>query len=75
MSEPGGEPQRDSRQPEAEVVVVGIVDDKARLRAELKATLAELAGLQVEIERLASCKHAQGSADGHACTECGAEVW
>ena len=74
MSESGSESQRDGRQPGAEVGV-GIIDDKARLRAELKATLAELAGLQVEIERLASCKHSQGSADGKVCGVCGAEVW
>ena len=80
MSESGGERQRDGQPREAEAAAgiaddTGIADDKARLRAELKATLVELAGLQVEIERLASCKHSQGSADGKVCGVCGAEVW
>jgi hypothetical protein len=50
-------------------------DDKALLRTALKATLAELAGLQVEIERLASCKHPLESYDGAICRECGQDMW
>jgi hypothetical protein len=50
-------------------------EDSAHLRAELKSTLEELRDLQVEIERLASCKHPAGSAEGRVCRECGAEVW
>ena len=74
MSESDGERQRDGQPREAEAAA-GIANDKARLHAELKATLVELAGLQVEIERLASCKHSLGSAEGGVCGECGAEVW
>jgi hypothetical protein len=74
MAESGGEPQADGRQQEAEAPA-GIVVEKAQLRAELKATLVELAGLQAEIERLASCKHSLESAKGGVCGECGAEVW
>jgi len=74
MSESDAEPQRDGGQPEAEAAAV-IAEDKVQLRAELKATLAELAGLQAEIERLASCKHPPGSAKGRVCGACGAEVW
>jgi hypothetical protein len=74
MAEPDDEGQRDDAQPKPDAVAV-VADDKARLRAELKSTLAELAGLQVEIERLASCKHPPESAEGRVCRECGAEVW
>jgi hypothetical protein len=74
MSESDGERERDGRQSEAEAEA-GSADDKARLRADIKATLVELAGLQVEIERLATCRHSRESARNGICGECGAEVW
>jgi hypothetical protein len=81
MSESDGERQHDGQQPQAGAAAgndgdaAGNDGVKAQLRTELKATLAELAGLQVEIERLASCKHSRESAQERVCGECGAEVW
>jgi hypothetical protein len=73
MAESGSKDQHDGRQQKAKTAA-GIADDKARLRTEFKATLAELADLHLEIERLASCKHSPGVAEEGACGECGAEI-
>jgi hypothetical protein len=53
----------------------GLGGDKARLRADIKATLAELTGMQADFERVASCKHPVGSVKDGACADCGQEMW
>jgi hypothetical protein len=74
MAESDADKQPDDRERTAETGAAP-GEENAHLRAELRSTLEQLRGLQVEIERLASCKHPSGSAAGRVCQECGAEVW
>jgi hypothetical protein len=49
--------------------------DTARVRADFKATLAELTSMQADFERVASCKHPPESVRGGVCAQCGQEMW
>jgi len=74
MADAGDKSTRDGGQREAPAGS-GPGDDRARLRANIKATLAELTSMQADFERVASCKHPAGSVSGGICVECGQEMW
>jgi hypothetical protein len=74
MADTGDKSKRDDQQ-RKDQAHAGPGDHSARLRAELKATLAQLTSMQADFERVASCKHPAGSVKGAVCAECGQEMW
>jgi hypothetical protein len=74
MADTGDKSRRDEERQAAQAGSA-LGSDRARLRADIKATLAELTSMQSDFERVASCKHPVGSVKGGVCAECGQEMW